>query len=213
MSTEFENAIKAAEAEFTAIITEEAGYVITLEKASYKVIEKIVALHRAGRVNEHEYRLYLANRQVEVTNRTINPVHPTTQALVPEQLRRKLRQRVTQYAQVAFVLVEQNVENCTDWFEQPEKVGKRTLTGLAKATAIYKSLPQVIAHNEVRKRLSGGDVNLSVPAIAVGYLDARGRFVPVKSCTETAAISQVEALLADANATAVNDNDDIGLAA
>lgn len=151
MSEDFANLVSKAEASITSIIAEEHSFVVNFEKAAYKVVENIVALHRAGENEPDAYAAFLKERGVEITNRTINPFHPTTSALVRREARRLYRQRITQYAQVAYVLAERKVKNVADWFNKPEKVGSRVLTGLSKGTAIYKSMPHVIEHNAERR--------------------------------------------------------------
>ena len=232
----FDVAVEAAEASMKNLIDKEYTFQVSFEKTAYRVIESIVALHRAGEQDPARYAAFLKERGVRITKRTINPFHATTAALVQESVRRDYRQRVTLYAQVARAFSLQTVCTLSEWLDKAEDVNGQVLTGLAKGTAVYHTLPEVAEYDEERRSrrqakraaasettvhtVTNGDegpvlissANLqtnAISAVALGYLDTDGNFVVTRTITTVEIVASVEQLTTAISNTADNENNEV----
>lgn len=201
MEIDFEQIVRDAENSISQIIANSMSYDAQLENAAYRMMPHVLAVHRAGKEDPKAYDAFLKDRSVAKTERSINPFHPTVAALVAPDVRRRYRQRITLYAQAAFILDHLKVEKITEWFDTEEKIGRGRLTGLAKASAIYKALPHVMQHNANRRKARNNVGEAGIPAnqtpgAAFGYFDTAGRFCAVQKTSNPSDVEAVRRLLA-----------------
>ena len=200
MNIDFNTALNNAESAIKTFVDGEHTYAANLEKAAYNIVCKLVELQKAAENHPKEYDAFLVEREVKVTKKTGNPYHATMRALVPTNIRHEYRQRITYYAQVAYVLNDRKVADVHSWFAEPEEVGNVVLTGLSKAVAIYKAMPEVIARNEARRNgPKPGTTANGVPAVAIGYVTKSKRFVATKVFTQTDIVEAASAIFGKSN--------------
>ncbi len=137
------------------LINREVFRALQQHEDTYAVLANVYAVHLAGIAQPALYGAFLKERGVKVMDKAQTDAHPTVLAFFPPDDRHRNRQRVSKYAQCLHVLAERGVAaaDAEVWFGEPEKLGSRTLTGLAKALRIYRDLPEVKARNKERRDL------------------------------------------------------------
>jgi hypothetical protein len=150
---QFETLVKEAEECFQNWTSQEKAREFRQRKDVFGFIARVYAVHLAGRSDPAAYASYLKSKGVAEQGRALNEYHPTVCAFVPAEDRRRLRQRITQYAHVILVLEREGVapDDTQAWLEDDHTIGNQTASGIDYALRVYSRLPEVAERNKTQR--------------------------------------------------------------